>query len=338
MDDTSLLAPISADAPCGADLEYDAAFLALEQSLAGADTDRAVGPDGEGNTVDWKQVAESAQLLLSRTHDLRVGVILSKAWLNMHGLVGLNRGLAYLQQLLSLRWGSVHPQLGAQGDSDGLMRVNALRGLCDAMSVVTPLRAAPLLRARGLRALCLRDLDAALSNTPQPDGTLPDTTTVEASFIGCDLDELTRTAQSAEQAFAAASALEQLFTEHATPAVLRLSELTAQLESISGHLVPRVRARRAALSAQVELRDDPGAALAQPVRPAAASSRTEVLRELDRLCAYYDTHEPTSPVPILLRRARRIANLSFLELVRELAPGGSAEIETLRGPQLEEQA
>jgi type VI secretion system protein ImpA len=39
---------------------------------------------------------------------------------------------------------------------------------------------------------------------------------------------------------------------------------------------------------------------------------------------------------MLLRRARRLATMSFVELVRELAPSGVGEIETLRGPETAE--
>jgi type VI secretion system protein ImpA len=356
MDDTSLLAPISAEAPCGPDLEYDAAFLALEHSLDSSYTSRAVGPEGDSQGPEWKGIADQAKTLLGRSHDLRVAVTLTKAWLNLQGLAGLARGLSLLQQLLSLRWGSVHPQIGAQGDTDGLMRVNALRGLCDAQSVLAPLRSATLLRARGLPGLCLRDLELAMSGK-QPEPGQPDTTVVEASFIGCDLDDLALALKVASDAQAAASALEQLFREHNTPAVLRLTELSAQLDAIESQLGPRVRARRAALAVQdapdesaaptgnghdSNGTDSAHAAAGSELRRAAASghagpatSRAEVLRELDRLCAYYDQHEPASPVPMLLRRAKRLASMSFIELVRELAPGGIAEIETLRGPETE---
>jgi type VI secretion system protein ImpA len=36
---------------------------------------------------------------------------------------------------------------------------------------------------------------------------------------------------------------------------------------------------------------------------------------------------------MLLRRAKRVVTMSFLEIVRELAPSGMSEIETLRGPE-----
>jgi type VI secretion system protein ImpA len=146
--------------------------------------------------------------------------------------------------------------------------------------------------------------------------------------------------------------LEQLFEEHGTPAVLRLGELIAQLEAIDGQLGPRVRARRAALVAESLPEADP--ADSQPTAagnghhagngggttaraagsPQAVNSRADVLRELDRICSYYDANEPTSPVPMLLRRAKRLVSMSFVEIVRELAPSGVTEIETLRGPEV----
>jgi len=349
MDDTSLLAPISADAPCGPDLEYDAAFLALEHALDAAYAERAVGPEDGAPAVDWKQVAAQAQALLRRTLDLRVAVVLTKAWLHLQGLAGLARGLALLQQLLSLRWGTVHPQLGAQGDTDGLMRVNALRGLCDARSVLGPLRAVGLVRARGLRTLSLRDLEQALAGKAQPDGSTTDMTLVEASFIGCELEELAQAHKTATDARSAALALEQLFIEHHTPAVLRLSELSSQLDAIESQLGPRVRARRAALvvhDPEAHADNDDEAAESAPLttaavrgpRNGAVKSRDEVVRELDRLCAYYDTHEPSSPVPILLRRAKRVAGMSFMELVRELAPNGISQMEALRGQETTEES
>jgi type VI secretion system protein ImpA len=170
---------------------------------------------------------------------------------------------------------------------------------------------------------------------------------VEASFIGCELEELAQTHKTALDALAAATALEQLFIEHHTPAVLRLSELSAQLEAIDAQLGPRLRARRAALVVQ----EADGAEAAETAAPAAAphgsspriarstaaQSREEVVRELDRLCAYYDTHEPSSPVPILLRRAKRVAGMTFIELVRELAPNGINQMEALRGPETTEE-
>ena len=60
-------------------------------------------------------------------------------------------------------------------------------------------------------------------------------------------------------------------------------------------------------------------------------SREDVIRVLDKICDYYARHEPSSPLPILLQRAKRLVSKTFVEIIRDLAPGGASEVETLAG-------
>jgi type VI secretion system protein ImpA len=62
------------------------------------------------------------------------------------------------------------------------------------------------------------------------------------------------------------------------------------------------------------------------------SSREDVLRALDRVCEYYRRQEPSSPVPVLLERAKRLVGMDFLAIIKDLAPTGLHEVETIRGP------
>jgi type VI secretion system protein ImpA len=50
-----------------------------------------------------------------------------------------------------------------------------------------------------------------------------------------------------------------------------------------------------------------------------------VFKALDKICDYYEKHEPSSPIPLLLRRAQKLSSMTFLEIIRELAPGGLDE-------------
>jgi type VI secretion system protein ImpA len=61
------------------------------------------------------------------------------------------------------------------------------------------------------------------------------------------------------------------------------------------------------------------------------TSRADVARTLDRLCEYYRVHEPSSPIPLLLQRAKRLVDKDFLSILRDLAPSGVAEAESLGG-------
>jgi type VI secretion system protein ImpA len=61
------------------------------------------------------------------------------------------------------------------------------------------------------------------------------------------------------------------------------------------------------------------------------NSREDVVLQLERLCEYYRRHEPSSPVPMLLRRAKRLVSKEFMDIIRDLTPGGVAEAELLGG-------
>jgi type VI secretion system protein ImpA len=56
-----------------------------------------------------------------------------------------------------------------------------------------------------------------------------------------------------------------------------------------------------------------------------------VRQALDRVCAYFAVHEPTSPVPLLLQRARKLLDLTFMELLQDLAPDGVAQMALVSG-------
>jgi type VI secretion system protein ImpA len=122
---------------------------------------------------------------------------------------------------------------------------------------------------------------------------------------------------------------------------LNLDSLTRQLrrmrDLLAGHL-PQAEDTDAISGAPAD-----GAAAAASASSAAApgpapisgeiGSRADVVRMLDKILAYYQRHEPSSPVPMLLERAKRLAPKSFFEIMEELAPESVGQINILRGPQ-----
>ena len=77
LDLDALLAPLQDDAPCGADLEYDPAFLALEAAGAGKPEQQYGDTVIPAEEPDWGAVHEQALALARRTRDLRheVGLV-----------------------------------------------------------------------------------------------------------------------------------------------------------------------------------------------------------------------------------------------------------------------
>jgi len=116
-----------------------------------------------------------------------------------------------------------------------------------------------------------------------------------------------------------------------------LSPLVGVLKEAEKILAAQL-ARRGVGRAVEEVAETPAASGAGPVSAAPVvvadgeiRTREDVIRTLDRICEYYERHEPSSPVPMLLRRSKRLATMSFLEILRELTPEGLAQAEALGG-------
>ena len=52
---------------------------------------------------------------------------------------------------------------------------------------------------------------------------------------------------------------------------------------------------------------------------------------LDRIIAYYARSEPSSPVPMLLERAKRMVGADFLTIIKEMAPDGVQNVHLIGG-------
>jgi type VI secretion system protein ImpA len=61
------------------------------------------------------------------------------------------------------------------------------------------------------------------------------------------------------------------------------------------------------------------------------NSREDVIRVLDKIVSYYERAEPSSPIPLLIKRSKRLVSASFLDIVRDIASDGLAQVENLRG-------
>jgi type VI secretion system protein ImpA len=66
-------------------------------------------------------------------------------------------------------------------------------------------------------------------------------------------------------------------------------------------------------------------------QPGTINSREDASRALERVCEWIERNEPSNPAPLLIRRAQRLMSKSFIDIIRDLAPEGVAEIEKLAG-------
>jgi type VI secretion system protein ImpA len=60
-------------------------------------------------------------------------------------------------------------------------------------------------------------------------------------------------------------------------------------------------------------------------------NRQDATRALDAVADFFRTHEPSSPIPLLLERAKRLVAKNFLEVLEELAPEALAPAKAASG-------
>ena len=60
-------------------------------------------------------------------------------------------------------------------------------------------------------------------------------------------------------------------------------------------------------------------------------SRQDAVRAIELVCVYLERNEPTNPAQLLLRRAARVIDKNFLQLVDELAPDAVKDVARIMG-------
>lgn len=328
LDIDRLLVAVTPAEPSGPNLEYTSGFGELERAALG--TPESVLGDAvrPAEPPQWSDVERRAVALLLTSKDLRIAVHLSRALLQLHGLSGFAHGVKLIDGLLQNFWDSVHPQLDAEDDNDPTLRINSLAALGDAGATLRLLRDTPLVSAPRVGRFSLRDLRVAEGRlTPLGDGPRASLAEIEAAALEVSEERLTADRDVAAASRALLSAIEQRFDE-AVGSSPDFAPLRADLYDIERFLSAQLAKRQPDVAPGAAPVDAPALTAA---RGGAPSSLQDVVRRLDEICLFYARTEPSSPVPLLLERAKRLVGKDFLSIIEDLVPGGLAEARAVRG-------
>jgi len=330
IDHQQLLRPVSPLDPSGPNLEYAPEFAELERTAHGS-PDRQMGASVlPGQAPDPAAALELAVALLGRTKDLRVAVHVVRALLTRDGLPGFLEGLSALRALTERFWTTLHPALDPGDDGQGSVRANVLAALATA-ELELALRRAPLIASRAFGPISLDDIVRA-SGAASAQPTAMDGAHVAAAFREQEPAALATLSASLRTGLEQVAALSAWFLSHdVEPPDLAPLQLYLQraIEAILAHC-PASTANLSTRSAPIHVGSAPVVSQTTAADGAIAN-RHDVIRALDEICAYYQAHEPSSPLPLLLQRCRRLATLDFVEIMKDLAPDALSRLELISG-------
>jgi len=319
----SLLQPVAADAACGVDLEYT-------QLLAAIDAYRLFGSDIPlAADTDWRALRDKTLEALAQSHDLRVLAHLAAALVRIDGLNTFCSVITVADRWLGEHWTEVFPRI----DEDAILRRNALNSFADRMAVVDAVRRMPVLSHRQLGSFSLRDLELAMGQltSVDADAKAPNLAQIEATLAGTPPPELEQLSGALQAAMGS------------------LRNIVATMQTRSGfESAPDFDGLLRPLSRIDKLLTDhiPGSAANEATADGAANedtpamstgsvtdikSRQDAIRALDAVCAYFRSHEPSSPVPMFLERAKRLVSKTFMEVLADIAPDSLSQAKLIGG-------
>jgi type VI secretion system protein ImpA len=345
IDVEALLAPLSDESPCGDNLEYDAQFGELERAAVGKPEQQFGSTIVPAEEPKWKEVHSLALELLTRTKDFRVAAELARAELALSGFIPFLRSLHLMCGYIEQFWDTVHPQLDPDDDNDPVFRVNTLESLCDEEKTLRPVRMAAIVSSRSVGRFSLRDVAIANGELTAPEGAeAPDWSKINAAFEDCDVEEIKANSDAVLTAVEHLTTAQRTFNEHVGAGNgINLTALLSLLKS-AGQVYSDQLVRRGVSPTGDETEEgaaadgasDGGGGGEASVKRLSGdiTTRDDVVRCIDKIVEYYQRYEPSSPLPLLLQRCKKLVSASFLEIIQDLAPDVLSQISAMGGQQL----
>ena len=348
LDSGPWLAAVSDELPAGPNLEFDADFGALERAAQGKPEQQYGDTIIPAEEPDWKEVGSLALTLLDRTRDLRVLAHFAVARLHLAGLAEFAGVLQLIRQLLESRWADIHPQLDTEDDNDPTLRANALLRVAHPGLVLRYLRDMPLASSPRVGNYSWRDVAIATGVLESDAKEKPTEAVVAFRLPGQRSRAAARAQKPPPRTQATRGRHPRRVDTNSGPGTgPDFDELVKILKDL-GRTIDRYAAMPAAAPDQITP-DDAGGSQPRAViagetpsapRPGLVTvgqltevtNRADALRLLDLVTQYYQRFEPSSPLPLLIERARRLAEKNFLEVLRDLAPSGVDQAQIVVGP------
>ncbi len=322
---SSLITPLSADSPCGADLDESEPML-----LPAFDAYRLFGqmaPWPKDQQPDWREIRDRSMEALAKSRDLRILSHLGAAALRTDGLAPFCETLSAAATWLDQWWDETYPRI----DEDAILRRNALNGLGDRIAVVDGLRRTPLLEHRQLGTYCIRDIEIAQGHlAPGPDEPARDAAQLDAVLASVELESLQSVAARLARISESFRAIEATMRDRAGGEAAPGFEAPLALLARTQALLDAQLAARAPAQAS-DAAGAPGAGGGPARVPGAIGTRAEAMSALEAVAAFFRASEPSSPVPLFIERAKRLVGKDFLTVLEDMVPDSVAQAKSVGG-------
>ncbi len=333
----------------GCDIAESIEYMSLEDLLNPLGSGMV---DGSGTSAepDWNKVRSECISLLERSKNLWVAVFLAYSLAKIGGIAGLNKGMELIKAYIEVLWDKLYPGLDHDDGDDPYERMNALGiispepggkfGVLDFIELISNI---PLSNSRQIGSFSYRQYKQSFSGKQSSTSDSPPevpTAAIEASFrdsaqndlqnLRCELLKSKDLLNEICKIFAA-----KTFNAHR----LNYSRIISLVDDIIRFLtgfcdLPAVVEASASVEktslfqhssnmASTVVKGD-GQTLISTI-----NSTNDAVNMLKKVCEYFEKNEPSSPVPLLIKRAIKLVSMSFNDIIEDVCPEALRQIEWL---------
>jgi type VI secretion system protein ImpA len=349
--DELISSEVSTDGVCGVNLEDDSSFQNFFFESEGT-PERF---DGQTTTPseppDWRSVKKNALTYLKKTHDLKLISILAQSVLNTEGMIKFEECLKGIAHLASNQWNDFYPPLD-EDDGDPMERISALGHLTDKSFILNTFKNTPIINSKVLGNISLQVIDRAIDPSTKKNDSDLDLIQIKGGFKDSNSDDVLAFYNATNQCINHLNSINQSFIENAgneynvnfDAATDILSHLAATIKKYGNINVELADTHTESSNDTGSIENEDSPIANQPLSSEQKmngqtfdgsnmklSSRHDVEQCFHLICNYYEEFEPSSPIPILIKRSQKLVNLDFLEIVKDIFPDALDQVHKLGG-------
>lgn len=335
--------PISEDAPCGPNLEYDNEYVVLLAKLT-PQTEVQYGEFvGKPEAPDWSDIERDCRRLLLRSKDITLLIYLCRCRTRLNGAVGLAQSLEGMLEVLQAYPDAVHPQLEVEGQLDPDVRANAMSNLVDPDGLMADVRDIVVASNAAFR-LTIKDVERSFALPRPVDAIAPETVQQQLAELqsrgAAEIPALIRAAaavntiaewtqQNLGETAPNLQPLQQLLTR--IPACQQPSVKTMAVKQDEALVPLQLNAPGSAVDAVIDAPSTRLKAVSDANRPDSTppfptpftgftadmspeQGREHARQTLRAVREWLQNQEPSSPVAVVLQRAEQMIGMNYLEL------------------------
>jgi type VI secretion system protein ImpA len=257
-----------------------------------------VGSELKSEAVDpdWRTAFEMGCDLIERSADLGILVRVAAAALRVRSLSDAVECIDAIAEAVDAHWADCYPELDFDDDGtppDASVRLGVLSVLDDDKLIRGAVRTAPVsMDADGTSLPSIAELVADSANAAQ------------GAVVGAAMECVVRLQAAANRIEAAV---------HRQSPADRDFSLAKLRESIEEYSAMLRKASSGSVGGQPEAAD-----VAAAPGPPALTGRAQAVAAIERAIAYFESAEPSSPVPAVLRRALALVGKDFWDVIQTL--------------------